>query len=141
MYASCTNEMNGPILMTVFLMKYSYFNIEKRSNYLENELIQPKRQNEKKDHTPNKDKKFIEEALEQLQRSKQVIKRSLMRNSVVYYLPLMTMLAEESSEPEKVRRMLDSAVMRLRDAQETLERPESEHQQISNTNNCLINTC
>ena len=86
-------------------------------------------------------KKFIEEALEQLQRSKQVIKRSLMRNSVVYYLPLMTMLAEESSEPEKVRRMLDSAVMRLREAQETLERPESEHQQISNTNNCLINTC
>ena len=64
-----------------------------------------------------------------------------MRNSVVYYLPLMTMLAEESSEPEKVRRMLDSAVMRLREAQDTLERPESEHQQISNTNNCLINTC
>ena len=38
-------------------------------------------------------KKFIEEALEILMRTKQVIKRSLVKNSIVYYLPLMGMLA------------------------------------------------
>ena len=33
-----------------------------------------------------------------------------MKNSVVYYLPLMTMLAEESAEPDHARKMLDSVV-------------------------------
>lgn len=42
-------------------------------------------------------KKFIEEALEQLLRSNEIIKRSLVRNSVVYYLPLMSMLTQEHS--------------------------------------------
>ena len=45
-----------------------------------------------------------------------MIKRSLVRNSVVYYLPLMNMLTEESVDADKVRNMLDSAVMQLRDA-------------------------
>ena len=60
-------------------------------------------------------KKSLELALEQLQRSKQVVKRSLVRNQVVYYLPLISMLSQtkEPEEPSRVRRMLDQVLNKL----------------------------
>jgi len=68
-------------------------------------------------------KKFIEEALENLMRTKQVIKRSLVKNSVVYYLPLIVMLADDDSSNSTVNvaRTLDSIVRQLSEAQEILD--------------------
>ena len=68
-------------------------------------------------------KKFIEEALENLMQTKQVIKRSLVKNSVVYYLPLIVMLADDDSSNSTVNvaRTLDSIVRELSEAQETLD--------------------
>lgn len=68
-------------------------------------------------------KKFIEEALENLMQTKQVIKRSLVKNSVVYYLPLIVMLADDDSSNSTVNvaRTLDSIVRQLSEAQETLD--------------------
>ena len=68
-------------------------------------------------------KKFIEEALENLMRTKQVIKRSLVKNSVVYYLPLMVMLDDGNGSNSAVSaaRTLDSIIKQLGEAQETLD--------------------
>ena len=68
-------------------------------------------------------KKFIEEALENLMQTKQVIKRSLVKNSVVYYLPLIVMLADDDSSNSTVNvaRTLDSILRQLSEAQETLD--------------------
>ena len=55
--------------------------------------------------------------------TKQVIKRSLVKNSVVYYLPLIVMLADDDSSNSTVNvaRTLDSIVRQLSEAQETLD--------------------
>ena len=55
--------------------------------------------------------------------TKQVIKRSLVKNSVVYYLPLIVMLADDDSSNSTVNvaRTLDSILRQLSEAQETLD--------------------
>ena len=52
-----------------------------------------------------------------------MIKRSLVKNSVVYYLPLIVMLADDDSSNSTVNvaRTLDSIVRQLSEAQETLD--------------------
>ena len=58
---------------------------------------------------------MIEQALEQLQRSQQVVMRPLMRNSAVYYLPLISMHqgSDEQEGPTKVKKMLDLVLGKL----------------------------
>ncbi len=87
-------------------------------------------------------KKFIEEALENLMRTKQVIKRSLVKNSVVYYLPLMVMLDDGNGSNSAVSaaRTLDSIIKQLGEAQETLDVDQG-YDESSTSTNCLINTC
>lgn len=85
-------------------------------------------------------KKVIEQALDQLHRAKQVIKRSLVRNSVVYYLPLIAMFPENQKKPFEVRQMIDNVLVKLAKAQQTLEGADSESDEAIQ-GSCLINTC
>lgn len=64
---------------------------------------------------------MIEQALETLIRSKSVIKRSLQRNSVVYYLPLIAMMPATDGQDNSLRKVLDQVLTKLYKTQQILE--------------------
>ena len=66
-----------------------------------------------------------------------------MRNSAVYYLPLISMHtgSDDQDGPTKVKKMLDIVLSNLQKAQQALEEEEGIEKGGNSQGSCLINTC